>query len=406
MINFELSEAQKNIKQMVHFFAESQIRPIAMEADKTGEVPRDFLKMVAKMGISMGPSPKEAGGEGEGVGETKDRKGVSQVHRITIVAAEEIAWGDAGIVLSFPGPGLGEPPVRIMGTPDQQKRFFGILTKDDEPHWGAFALTEPGAGSDVAAIAATAKKDGNHYIINGAKQFITNGARADWNVVFATIDKKLGRAGHRAFVIEKGTPGFRVGKIEEKMGLRASETAELVFEDCKVHKDNLLGGEEYYEKKAGFKGAMGTFDASRPMVAAMATGIARAAYEYSLNWVKENYPLSRPIPKYQTIKDIFATMARKIEAARLLTWKAAYMLDMKQPNAKEASMAKAYAAQIAMETCINAIQVMGGHGCLNDHPVEKWFRDIKVFDIFEGTGQVQRIVISRRLMEISGESAA
>jgi acyl-CoA dehydrogenase len=406
MIDFELKEAQKNVRDMVHFFAETQIRPLSKEADRTGEVPREFLKMVAKMGIGAEPVPKEIGGEGEGVGEQKDKKGAPSTGRTSVIAAEEIAWGDAGIVLSLPGPGLGGPPVRIMGTPEQQKRFFGVFTKDDEPHWGAFALTEPGAGSDVAAISTTAVKDGNYYIINGTKQFITNGARADWNVVFATIDKKLGRAGHRAFVIEKGTPGFKVGKIEEKMGLRASETAELVFEDCRVHKDNLLGGEEYYAKKAGFKGAMGTFDASRPMVGAMAVGIARAAYEYSLNWVKENYMLSRPIPKYAIIKDMFATMARKIEAARLLCWKAAYMLDLKLPNAKEASMAKAYSAQIAMETCINAIQVMGSQGLSKDHLVEKWFRDIKVYDIFEGTGQVQRIVISRRLLGLSGSEAS
>ena len=402
MIEFELSEGQKSVLQMIHWFAENRLRPMSKEADRTGVIPVEFLKETKSFGMSGGVVPKKHGGEGEGVGEPKSKKETSSVARNTILAAEEIAWGDAGIVLSLPGPGLGGPPVGLMGTPEQQERFFSVFNQE-EPAWGAFATTEPGAGSDVSAMATSAKKEGKYYILNGTKCFITNGARANWVVIFATVDKSLGKAGQRAFVVEKGTPGFRVGKIEHKLGLRASETAELVLEDCKVPVDNLLGGEEYYAKKAGFKGAMGTFDLSRPMVGAMAVGIARAAYEYALNYAKERYLLSRPIVRYQAIKEMLATMARKLEAARLRCWQAAWMMDEKKPNPKEASMSKAYSAQVGMEICTNAIQILGGHGCLKDHPVEKWFRDIKVYDIFEGTGQVQRIVISRRILEYTGK---
>jgi acyl-CoA dehydrogenase len=272
--------------------------------------------------------------------------------------------------------------------------------KKEGLHWGAYGLTEPGAGSDVAGIRTTCRKQGNEWILNGRKCFITNGGRADWVVIFATVDPSLGRAGQRAFVVEKGTPGFVCGKIEDKMGLRASETAELVLEDCHVPADNLLGGEEHYAKgsKEGFTTAMKTFDSSRPMVGVMAVGIARAAYEYARDFVKDNYMLARPLPRYAQIAQILADDKRLVDAARLLCWRAAWMADEGIPNSKEASMAKAYAAKAAMKICADAVQVMGAHGLENHHFVEKWYRDIKVFDIFEGTGQIQRIVISKRIL--------
>jgi acyl-CoA dehydrogenase len=237
-------------------------------------------------------------------------------------------------------------------------------------------------------------------VINGRKCFITNGARAAWNVVFATVDPSVGRAGHRAFVVEKGTPGFSVGKIEEKMGLRASETAELVFEDCHVPEENLLGGEERYQTKEGFMTAMKTFDNTRPLVAAMAIGIGRAAYEYAVDFVKQNYVLSRPIPRYAAIAERLASVGRQLAAARILTWRSCWLADNEIENAKEASMAKAMAGQAAIRACIEAIEICGAHGSIqSEHALlEKWFRDIKVYDIFEGTGQIQRIVISKRLM--------
>ncbi len=397
MIDFSLSELQDNVRQMVHWFAENEVRPIALEADRTHQVPMSFFKKVKEIGISMGPIPRQFGGEGDGVGEKKDKKGVKQSNRIAVIGAEEMAWGDPAIILTLPGPGLGGPPIHFMGTPEQKQRFLSVFN-DPEPRWGAYGLTEPGAGSDVSNIRTTAVKDGNHYVLNGTKCFITNGARASWVVVFATVDRSKGRAGHRAFVVEKGTPGFSVGKIEQKMGLRASETAELVLEDVRVHQDNLLGGEGYYEGKEGFMGAMKTFDSTRPMVAAMAVGIARAAYEKALDFAKEHFELGRPIARYRYVEEMLARAKRRIETSRLLVYRAAWMADSGLPNAKEASMSKAYAARTAVDVLSDLVQVMGAAGLLHDHFVEKWFRDIKVYDIFEGTGEIQRIVIAKRIL--------
>jgi acyl-CoA dehydrogenase len=237
-------------------------------------------------------------------------------------------------------------------------------------------------------------------VIRGRKCYITNGARASWNVVFATVDPALGRAGHRAFVVEKGTPGFSIGRIEDKMGLRASETAELVFENCRVPEENLLGGEDAYASKEGFMTAMNTFDSTRAIVASMATGIGRAAYEYARDFVKTHYVMARPIPRYAAIAERLARVGRQLEAARLMSYRAAWLTDRRLPNAKEASMAKALAGQAAIRACIESIEICGAEASIRtDHQLlEKWFRDIKVYDIFEGTGQIQRMVISRRLL--------
>lgn len=247
MIDFELTEAQKRIKEFLHWFAKEKMRPISLQADKEGDVPREFLMEVMELGISSGDVFL---GEAEAGEVVRDDQGRSQKARISMIASEELAWGDPALTISFPGPGLGAPPLEMLGTSEQKKRFFGIFKDKKEPRWAAYALTEPGAGSDAAAISTTAVKDGDHYILNGRKCFITNGARASWIVVFATVDPKLGIDGHRVFVVEKGTPGFYPGRIEEKMGLRASETVELIFEECRVAIENLLGGEEYYEVKA------------------------------------------------------------------------------------------------------------------------------------------------------------
>jgi acyl-CoA dehydrogenase len=239
------------------------------------------------------------------------------------IGAEELAWSDAALLLCLPGPGLGGPPVRGSGTPEQKERFFGVFKDMSKGlKWGASGLTEPGAGSDVAGIRTSCRKEGNDWILNGRKCFITNGARASWTVIFATIDPTLGRAGHRAFVVEKGTPGFSVGRLEDKMGLRASETAELVLEECRVPGENLLGGEERYQSKEGFLTAMKTFDNTRPLVAAMAIGIGRAAYDYACDFAKENYALARHTPRYASVADKLARVGRQLEAARLLTWRA------------------------------------------------------------------------------------
>jgi acyl-CoA dehydrogenase len=400
MIEFDLTPEQRRIQEFAHQFAEFAVRPISLQADRDHRIPDEFMQRLADMRklMSMGEVPREYGGEA-GAGEGKDKKGVTQKNRTTLIGAEEMAWGDISVLLSLPGPGLGGPPVQFTGTPEQKERFFAVFNKPGL-HWGAYGLTEPGAGSDVAHIKTTARRDGNHWVLNGRKCYITNGGRADWVVIFATVDDKLGRAGHRAFVVERGTPGFSVGKIEDKMGIRASETAELVLEDCHVPHENLLGGEKHYEGGGtGFMAAMKTFDSTRPMVAVLGIGIARAAYEATRDFVRDNYVLGRPLPRYAALAEKLATMKRLLDASRLMCWRAAWMADEGVPNAKEASMAKAYAAKAAMSVCRDAVQILGAHGLEQSRFVEKWYRDIKVFDIFEGTGQIQRIVISKRILK-------
>jgi len=400
VIDFELSPAHRDIRELLHQFARNVVRPAALAADRSGAFPEDLLLRAAAMraGMTQGEVPLEYGGEGAGAGELRDRRGKRQQNRFAVVAAEELAWGDVPFLMNLPGPGLGGPPVRYAGTSEQQRRFFAVFGQPGL-HYGAYGLTEPGAGSDVAAITTTCRKDGSEWVLDGTKSFISNGAKADWVVIFATADRGLGRAGHRMFVVERGTPGFTVSRIEEKMGLHAFETAELRLDGCRVPEDNLLGGERYYQDKEGFVGAMKTFDSSRPLVAALALGIARAAHETARDFVREHYVRERPIPRYVQLCERLADQARRIDAARMLVWRAAWMADLGMPNAKEASMAKAYAAQVAMAVCSDAVQVMGVHGLSRDCLVEKWYRDIKVFDIFEGTGQIQRVVIARRILQ-------
>src|SRR5699024_2333693 len=325
-------------------------------------------------------------------GKKKEREG----NRMGVLATEEMAWGDPAITLSLPGAGLGGPPVQSSGTPEQQERFLSIFTAD-EPRWGAYALTEPEAGSDASGVQTTAKKVDGGYILNGQKIFITNGARASWVVVFATVDASLGKAGQRAFVVEKGMKGFSSPKKVEKMGLRANETAELVLEDCFVPDENLLGGEELYQesdtKPSGFRVAMKTFDSTRPIVASMAIGIARAAYEYTLEIVRKEYRKSGRL--FHMAAETLATLEQNIQAARLLTWEAAWKADVGAANAKEAAMCKAYAGEMALNVCERCLELLGPVG-LDGHIVEKWYRDVKVFDIFEGTNQVQHLVVARR----------
>jgi acyl-CoA dehydrogenase len=400
-IEFSLSKKQLEMREGIRGLAKNVIRPQALGWDRAGGVPEEFLRNMARLATSMGSNAMRSGvGDEAASKETEKKRGGSNL--FSVLASEEIAWGDGSLLLCLPGPGLGGPPVTGSGTPEQKKRFFDVFRDVDTGplQWGAYGLTEPNAGSDVSGIRASCRKDGRHWVLNGRKCYITNGARAAWTVIFATIDPALGRAGHRAFVVEKGTPGFSVGRIEEKMGLRASETAELVLEDCRVSEDNLLGGEEKYVSKEGFMTAMKTFDNTRPLVAAMALGIGRAAYEYAADFVKDNYVLSRPVPRYAAIAERLAKVGRSLEAARSLTWRAAWMADNGLSNAKEASMSKAMAGQAAIKACIEAVEICGAEGSIaREHQLlEKWFRDIKVYDIFEGTGQIQRIVISKRLL--------
>lgn len=400
-ISFEPSEEQSNLLQMARYMAREVIRPISLQADRDHGWPEEFLLRLSALGVGIAGGTLRAvtGGEEEKPDAPKREK---TAQRTAVMAAEALAWGDASLPLSMPGPGLGGPPVQSHGTPEQRKRFFAPFKRPGELHFGAYGLTEPGAGSDVSAIATTCRKDGDHWVLNGRKCYITNGARADWVVIFATTDRSLGRAGHRAFVVERGTPGFTVGKIEDKLGLRASETAELVLEDVRVPDDNLLGGEARYASKAeGFMAAMKTFDTTRPLVGAMAIGIGTAAYELCRDVIKDRYMLSRPVPRYAALASRLAQMKTRLDAARMLVWKAAWMGDLGIANAKEASMAKALAGAVAVEVCSEAIELTGADGCVTDTEnsfLQKWFRDIKVFDIFEGTGQIQRVVIAKRMI--------
>src|SRR5512143_676080 len=322
-IEFSLSPKQQSLREMVHGFGKSVVRPQSLQWDREHKVPEDFLARFVEMAQSTGGSAAAWGVQGLGAANAdikSDGGGKKQSSAMvtSCVGAEELSWSDAALLLCLPGPGLGGPPVRGSGTPEQKERFFGVF-KDMSAglKWGAYGLTEPVAGSDAAGTRTSCRKEGDHWVLSGRKCVITNGGRASRTVIFATIDPTLGRAGHRAFVVEKGTPGFSVGRIEEKMGLRASETAELVLEECRVPEENLLGGEAHYAGKEGFMGAMKTFDASRPTVGVIAVGIARAAHEAARDFVRENYVLARPIPRYAQLATMLAEQARLVDAARL-----------------------------------------------------------------------------------------
>ena len=387
MIDFTLSKSQQEAREYAHQVALEEMRPISLQCDQTEEIPEAFFWNMQKRFWAG------AAGQARRQAEREDER---QGNVLSVISQEEMAWGDAALSTAIPGPGLAAPPILAQGTPEQQMRFLGPYM-DGKLHWGALALTEPAIGSDVAGMSTTAVLDGDEWVINGHKHYITNGARADLVVTFATIDKSLGREGIRPFVVPKGTPGFMVGRIEQKMGLRASQTAELIFENCRIPRENLLSGREQ-SKKAGFKAAMGTLDATRPMVGALAVGIARAAYEATCEWIREELPQGYPAQKRREIEAELEELRQELEMARFLVWRAAWMLDRRTPNSKEASMCKAYAGGLIMKATAAAVRVTApGENSERKLLIHKWFRDAKVFDIFEGTAQIQRLVIARRL---------
>src|SRR2546427_6815008 len=388
MIDFTLSKSQQAARDYAHQVALEEMRPISLQCDQTEEIPESFFWNMQK---------RFAGGAAaQARAQAREENEPRQDNLLAVLSQEEMAWGDAALSTAIPGPGLAAPPILSQGTPEQQMKFLGPYM-DGQLHWGALALTEPGIGSDVAAMSTTAVLDDDEWGINGHKHYITNGARADLVVTFATIDKSSGREGIRPFVVSKGTPGFIVGRIEEKMGLRASQTAELIFENCRIPHENLLSGRES-SKKAGFKAAMGTLDATRPMVGALAVGIARAAYETTSEWVCEEIPKGFSPHKRREIEDELDEFGQRIEMARFLVWRAAWLADRRIPNSKEASMSKAYAGELVMKMTAAAVRITApGENSERKQFIAKWFRDAKVFDIFEGTAQIQRLVIARRL---------
>src|SRR5437762_4212776 len=386
MINFTLSKDQEAFRDYAHQVAVEEMRPISLECDRSEKIPESFFWNMQK---------RFWGGSAAQV-RMQAKEEEKQENVLSMLSQEEMAWGDAALSTAIPGPGLAAPPILAHGTTEQQMRFLGPYM-DGQLHWGALALTEPGIGSDVAGMSTTAVLDGDEWVLNGHKHYITNGARADLVVTFATIDKSLGREGIRPFVVPRGTPGFRVGRIEEKVGLRASQTAELIFENCCIPKDNVLSGRES-SKKAGFKAAMGTLDATRPMVGALAVGIARAAYESTREWVCEELPKGYTSYKRRKIEDELDEFGQKIEMARFLVWRASWLADRRIPNSKEASMCRAYAGGLVMKVTSAGVRISApGENSESRQFLQKWFRDAKVFDIFEGTAQIQRLVIARRL---------
>jgi acyl-CoA dehydrogenase len=389
VIDFALDERMEALREFLHAFAVEELRPRARAADVAGTVEPD---VIARLGELAGDRavlvPSLRSDEGH--------DGPRSDGMVAVVGGEELAWGDAAMILNIPGPGLAGPSISSAGTPDQRRRFLSEVFDGAGPRFGALAVTEAQAGSDVSNLKTTAVRDGDEWVINGTKVFCTNGARADVLVVNATIDPGAGGAGQRLFVVLKGTPGMAVGRIERKLGLTASETAELVFNGCRVPFDHIVGGEEALRSASGFKATLRAFDAGRPGAAAMAIGIGRAAFDYVTEWSRAEIP--RHARRRPFVEARLAATERDLAAARGLARRAAWMADNRIPNSKEASMAKASGPRAALRACVSAIEIMGPEGYSREHLVEKWFRDIKVYDIFEGTGQIQRVVIGRHIL--------
>ncbi len=405
MIDFSLSPETENTRNMIHMMAESTMRPIAREYDeREHEKPMEWLNMMwnaSKGLISPGDSEKKP---------AKGERKPSERQLRTAVLIEELSWGDAGLYLSIPNSGLGGAAVMAAGTAEQRERFLARFG-EGEPKWGAMAITEPGCGSDSAAITTTAVRDGNHWVLNGTKIFCTSGLMAvekseGFVVVWATVDKSAGRAGIKAFIVDHHTPGMTVAKVENKLGIRASDTAMLVFEDCRIPLDNILGSPEVEQSTEGFKGVMATFDATRPIVAASAIGIGRAAVDFVREALaKEGIAIRYHVPptKLTTIERDFMEMEANLQAARLLTWRAAWMMDQGMHNSLEASMAKAKAGLAATQVTQKAVELLGPLGYSCKLLLEKWMRDAKINDIFEGTQQINLLIIARRILGYSSK---
>jgi len=380
----------------VRALGETWIRPVGLEADRLGR-PTPPEHAFFEQLVKSGQGRTRWSGEEGAPDKPRPASRVGATRRLLVIS-EEMSYWDRGVTVSFPGPGLGDPPVTSMGTPEQKRRFLGPFLEPDRPRWGSFAMTEPGAGSDVAAIKTLARRDGDHWILNGAKSFAANASRADWIVVWATVDPSLGRGGHRAFVVERGTPGLGDFVVERKMGLKAYESTSFSLRDCRVPAENLLGGEEHYARRAGFKGAMKAFNATRPLVGVMAVGIGRAALDEALGFAREQDLLGDP-----RVRDRLERVRRRLRGARLLCWRAAWLADHGRPNMVEASMAKAVAPAVALEAASLGMELLGEVGGRGDHLIEKLFRDVKAMDIVEGTGQILRIVMARHLVQLPRE---
>jgi acyl-CoA dehydrogenase len=377
MIDFSLTEEQVALRELAHEFAEREIRPVAWEYDRDSTWPQAIIERAWEVGLMNPQIPEAYGGAG-----------ASAMDGVLI--EEELGWGCSGIGTSISCNGLASAPVLLGGSEEIKKTYLGMLT--EAPRLASFCLTEPDAGSDVSAMRTRAVKRGDKYVINGSKTFITNGGHADWYTVYAKTDADAGHHGISAFVVPSDA-GVVVDRHEDKMGQRASDTAAITFNDVEVPAANLLGEENH-----GFRLAMMTLDRTRPGVAAMAVGIARAAFEFAVEYSKERVQFGVPIAAHQGIQFLIADMATKVHVARLATWNSAVLLDQGRRNTLESSHAKRFAADTAMEVTTDAVQVYGGYGFIKDYPVEKLMRDAKIMQLYEGTSQIQRLVIARETL--------
>jgi butyryl-CoA dehydrogenase len=373
-MDFDLTEEQKMMRDMVRAFSQKEIYPKAAEVDSTGAFPRENLKRLAAKGLMGIPFPTQSGGAGAN-------------YLSTAIAVDELSYfcATTGFVVSVHTLAASNP-IHLFGTDEQKRKFLTPLASGKKI--GAIGYTEPVAGSDAVAIQTRADLRGSKYIINGTKAFITNAREADIYLVFATVDPEKKHRGIQAFIVEKGAPGFSFGKIEDKMGVRGCSTGELIFRDCEVPKENLLSAD-------GFKVAMMAFEGGRVGVAAMAVGIARAALDKAKKYAKDRVQFGQPIAKQEAIQFMVADMATEIDAARLLTYRAAWLMDKVERFTAEAAIAKVFAAETAMRVTTKAVQIHGGYGYCKDYEVERHMRDAKMTEIAEGTSEIQRLIISR-----------
>jgi acyl-CoA dehydrogenase len=379
MIDFSLTDEQKQLQDMARKFAKEEIIPKAAQHDKDGKYPVEIAKKAWELGIMNTHVPAEFGGMGLGVLEG-------------CIITEELAYGCTGIATAMEANTLAAAPVVVAGNAEQKKEFLGQRLIE-QGKFAAYCVTEPGAGSDVAGIRTNAKKVGSDYVINGSKMWITNASVADWYFVLAYTNPELKHKGMTGFVVPANTPGITVGKKEWNMGQRASDTRGITFENVKVPEKYRLGNEG-----EGFKIAMSAFDHTRPAVAAGAVGLAKRAMDEAVEYAKTRKTFGQPIASYQAVSFMIADMAMEIEAARALVYKAAWMMDAGQRNTKFAAFAKAFAADVANKTATNAVQVFGGYGYSEEYPVEKLMRDAKIYQIYEGTSQIQRLIIAREVL--------
>jgi alkylation response protein AidB-like acyl-CoA dehydrogenase len=378
-MDYFLTEEQEMIRDLARRIAEEKIEPIALELDETGEFPWDVIRVIAESDLFGVYIPEEYGGLGGGVFEE-------------CLVVEELSKACSGVAVSYAASGLGSYPIILFGSEEQKTRFIPQVASGEK--LAAFGLTEANAGSDASAMETTAVLDGDEYILNGTKQWITNGGEADIYTVIAMTNKKKGARGASAFIVEKGTPGFTFGKKENKMGIRSSATRELIFQDCRIPKKNLLGKEGM-----GFVVAMKTLDITRPGIGAQAVGIAQGALDAALKYSRERRQFGQPISSFQAIQHMLADMATQIEAARALVYATAKMIDAGCGDySKESAMAKVFASDVAMKVTTDAVQIFGGYGYMKEYPVEKMMRDAKITQIYEGTNQIQRNVIALELI--------